>query len=55
MLMNGPVTPMDALRNAGCMRLAARIDDLKKMGYIINTEIVNEGESRFAKYHLQRM
>ncbi len=34
----GSVTPLDALREFGCMRLAARIDDLKKAGHRIVSE-----------------
>ena len=52
MLRKGPITPMDALQQARCMRLASRIDDLKKMGYIITTEMVTNGDARYARYHL---
>lgn len=52
MLRKGPITPMDALSYARCMRLASRIDDLKKMGYLITTEMVNNGDARYARYHL---
>ena len=54
----GSITPVDALREFGCMRLGARIWDLKnKYGYIIRTEIeaaVNRfGETiRYARYYL---
>ena len=33
----GSITPMDALREFGCMRLAARISDLKERGYQIES------------------
>ena len=36
---NGSITPLDALREFGCMRLASRICDLKKMGYNIKREM----------------
>lgn len=32
------LTPQDALREFGCFRLAARINDLRRDGYKINTE-----------------
>ncbi len=32
----GAITPIVALNAYGCMRLAARISDLKKKGYSIN-------------------
>jgi hypothetical protein len=51
----GGVTPMDALREAGCMRLAARISDLRAAGYHITTEYVNVNGRRFARYHLMEI
>lgn len=35
----GSITPMDALREFGCMRLGARIYDLKRAGYQIDSKI----------------
>ena len=32
MVQNGSITPLEALKHIGCMRLAARISDLKKRG-----------------------
>ena len=32
---HGSITPLDALREFGCMRLGARIWDLKRAGYPI--------------------
>ena len=31
----GAITPLDAIREFGCLRLAARISDLEKRGYNI--------------------
>lgn len=31
----GSITPMDAMQDLGCMRLAARIADLRDQGYSI--------------------
>lgn len=55
---NGCITPLDALREFGCMRLASRISDLKKLGYKIKKTMVisknRQGEKiRFAKYELE--
>ena len=36
----GGITPMDALKDIGCMRLAARIADLKREGHRIRSEKV---------------
>jgi hypothetical protein len=48
----GPITPIQALKGCGCLRLAARIRDLRAQGHNIVTEQVNENGKRFAKYHL---
>lgn len=32
---NGSITQLDALREFGCMRLASRMCDIKKMGYAV--------------------
>lgn len=57
MTENGAITPLDALREFGCMRLASRISDLRKAGYVIHKEMATaknkQGESvRFAVYKL---
>jgi len=46
-----PITPAEALREFGCMRLAARISELKAKGYEILPEIVSENGKEFARYH----
>lgn len=33
----GSITPMDAMQDLGCMRLAARIADLRDKGYSIGS------------------
>jgi hypothetical protein len=48
----GPITPMQALKGCGCLRLAARIKDLRAQGHNIVTEKVTENGKTFAKYHL---
>lgn len=53
----GGITPIDALREFGCMRLASRITDLRKSGVAIKKEMVSaknrDGETvRFALYKL---
>jgi len=37
MLQSGPVTALDALQQAGCFRLAARIHDLRQRGIDIES------------------
>jgi hypothetical protein len=53
-LQHDPITPADALREFGCMRLAARISDLRAKGHQIYTEIISENGKDFARYHLAR-
>jgi len=55
----GSITLLEALKEFGCMRLGARIHDLKRMGYDIGMELetaVNRyGEkTRYARYTLRR-
>lgn len=54
----GSITPLDAMREFGIMRLASRISDLKKRGYRISREFekgTNKyGEStKYARYRLE--
>lgn len=42
----GSITPVDALREYGCMRLGARIYDLKRQGY----DIISEREDGVNKH-----
>jgi hypothetical protein len=49
---HGPLASIDALRLFGCWRLAARIYELRKRGYVIRTETVVTKDKVFAKYHL---
>lgn len=49
----GSITPMEALENGiNCMRLSARIFDLKKQGIPIATKMEHRGNKRFARYFL---
>lgn len=44
----GSITPLEALREFGCMRLASRINDLKNKGYNITSEKVST-KNRYGK------
>lgn len=53
------ITPLEAITELGCFRLAARISDLSRAGYKIEREMVRttnrDGESvHFARYKLAR-
>ncbi len=50
----GSITQLEALKEIGCMRLASRISDLKRLGYPIVSEIETV-ENRFGeKVHIKR-
>jgi hypothetical protein len=44
----GSITQMDAIRDYGIMRLASRVDELRKAGHPIITERV-EGRNRYGE------
>jgi len=48
------ITPLDALRMFGCMRLGARVHELRKAGHDIRREIITAEPSgaRIAEYFL---
>lgn len=51
------ITPMDAIVNIGCYRLASRISDLRKKGYLIIDEFIEVprrmgGTTRVKRYRL---
>lgn len=48
----GSITPMEAMDLYGCFRLAARIDDLKRDGVGIKTEMESKTGKRWARYSL---
>jgi hypothetical protein len=47
------ITPLEALHEFGCFRLAAVIARLREDGHIIRTDIA-EGEKRYAIYTLMK-
>ena len=46
------ITPLEALRRYDCLRLGARICDLRRDGLPVKTEIKRNGRKRFAEYSL---
>ena len=46
------ITPMEALEEFGCYRLAARIYDLRVAGHPIHTVMITHDGSRYARYIL---
>lgn len=53
-IQHGSITPLEAMRDIGCMRLAARISDLKEMGYPIISETVAVDNRYGEKCHVKR-
>ena len=46
------ITPLEALSMYDCLRLGARICDLRQDGLPVKTEIKRNGRKRFAEYSL---
>lgn len=44
----GSITPLDAMRDIGCMRLASRIADLREQGYPIGRRM-KTSKNRYGK------
>lgn len=44
------ITPLEALDQLGCYRLAARVNELRAMGHGIETHMVEKNGKRFAQY-----
>ena len=53
LLSGKPITPLDALQNYGCFRLASRIDELRKAGMDIETVTIKRNNKRYASYVLR--
>ena len=49
-LMQRPITPIAALNKYGCLRLAARVKDLRNKGYNIIT--TSKGKKKVAEYSM---
>ena len=46
----GSITPIEALNELGCFRLAARIEELRRAGHRIRTTIEKHRGKRWARY-----
>ena len=47
------ITPLDAYLGCGCLRLAARILDLKRDGYTVSKKMVHKNGKVFAAYRVR--
>jgi len=52
MLKGESITPLQALRKFSCMRLSARILDLRRLGYEIKAELVKRGKKHYCRYSI---
>ena len=51
----GSLTPIEALQKFQCFRLAARIDNLRNKGYVIETEILKDDNGKsYASYSIPK-
>ena len=48
------ITPIDALREFGVFRLAARINDLREAGHDVDMVWETDGDKRWGRYSLRR-
>lgn len=49
----GSITPIEAFYGFNCMRLGARVSDLRRDGYNITTEIAKGTDKHYAIYRLE--
>lgn len=47
------ITPLDAYLGCGCLRLAARVLDLKREGYTVNRKMIYKNGKHFAAYRVR--
>ena len=48
------ITPLQAFEKFNCLRLGARIYDLRKLGWRIETKYVTKNGKTFAEYRMVR-
>jgi hypothetical protein len=48
------ITPLEALDMYGCLRLAARVNELRNSGHDVKTRTITQGRKQFAQYYLPR-
>jgi hypothetical protein len=54
-LKRGPLTPLQALGEIGCFRLAARVNDLRELGHAIDSKRVRTVSGKcVSEYRLAR-
>ncbi|MCE5268642.1 MAG: helix-turn-helix domain-containing protein [Planctomycetaceae bacterium] len=54
LILGRSLTPLDALQDYGCFRLAARIAELRREGLDIECKTETANGKRYARYQLRR-
>jgi hypothetical protein len=54
LILGRSLTPLDALQDYGCFRLAARIAELRREGLDIECKTETTNGKRYARYQLRR-
>lgn len=54
LMLGRSLTPLDALNEFGCFRLAARVADLRREGMDIECVTETKNGKRYARYFLRR-
>ena len=54
LILGRSLTPLDALQDYGCFRLAARIAELRREGMDIECATETKNGKRYARYFLRR-
>lgn len=54
LMLGKSLTPLDALQDYGCFRLAARIAELRREGMDIECATETKNGKRYARYFLRR-
>jgi len=49
----GTLTSLEALQKFNCMRLASRIYDIGKLGYMVSREKVSRGKKWYMEYSIK--
>ena len=52
LLKRGPITARDAQRHIACDRAAARVRELRELGYPVETTMIQQNGKQFALYSL---
>jgi hypothetical protein len=54
LLRGWSITPLQALNLFGCMRLASRIGEIEKEGYVIERKMEKKNGKRYARYWMEK-